>query len=159
MQVACTDFYGKVHLVDPRDLVDRLSVYGVYIVENKVLLIQDPRSLRWELPGGGVEKDETVRQALTREFTEESGVEPKGKLTLLTEWVEYYFDMPTQQAWLSNRKFYYVKKIAQEANILKLGNRDDSSSVKFVSIDKLSKLQISPSIKKVIFLAYKFRGK
>lgn len=154
MQVACTDFYDKVHLVDPRDLVDRLSVYGVYIAENKVLLIQDLRSLRWELPGGGVEKDETVRQALIREFAEETGVEPKGRLTLVTEWVEHYFDVPTRQAWLSKRKFFYVKKIAQEANILKLGNRDDSSSAKFVSIDKLAVLHISSPIKKVISMVY-----
>jgi 8-oxo-dGTP pyrophosphatase MutT (NUDIX family) len=154
--ITCTDFYGKAHVVDSSQLIDRLSAYGVFIVDGAVLLIQDPRSQRWELPGGGVEKAETIRQGLAREFQEETGATPRGKFDLLTEWEEYFFDVTSQQAWRSKRKFYIVKKIDHENNLLVGGNGDDSATAKLVPINELAALPISPAIKDVVGLAGRY---
>lgn len=150
MQVQCTDFYGKTHLVDVNDLIDRLSAYGAYATNGKVLLIQDPRSLRWELPGGGVEKGETIRQGLSREFAEEAGVSIAGPLKLLTEWTEYFFDVPTGQAWRSKRKFYIIRKI--EGELLTAGNGDDSATAKLVPKRDFQSLNLTPKIREVLEL-------
>src|SRR6266545_4057577 len=144
MQVKCMDFYGKVHFVDADDLIDRLSAYGVYITEGKILLIQDPRSLRWELPGGGIESGEAIRQGLTREFAEEAGMTVVGKPNLLTEWTEYFFDVTSAQAWRSKRQFYMVSEV--RGNLLVNGNGDDSATARLVPLNEIKDLTITQSV-------------
>lgn len=56
-----------------------LVVAGVLTRDGKVLIGQrqehDRHGLKWEFPGGKVERDESPRQALQRELREELGVE------------------------------------------------------------------------------------
>lgn len=150
MKITCTDFYGKNHTVDAAQLIDRLSVYGIYMVGDSVLLMQDPRSLRWELPGGGVEKGETPEQGIIREFEEETGVTPTGKFTFLKEWEEYFFDVVDQQAWRSKRTFYLVEKIAHPERLLVKGNGEDSATARLVALTELDTLHVAPNIRSII---------
>jgi 8-oxo-dGTP pyrophosphatase MutT (NUDIX family) len=135
-------------LVDSVDLIDRLSAYGIYIKDDRVILIKDPRSLRWELPGGGVEKGENVREGLAREFTEEAGVTISGPIRLTAEWTEYFFDIPTNQAWRSKRQFYTVSRI--KGNLLVVGNNDDSAATELIPLNQINSLDIAPKIREVI---------
>lgn len=53
-----------------------LGVYGIGVRSGKMLLIRkkrDPYAGRYDLPGGTVEPDETLAEALRREFREETG--------------------------------------------------------------------------------------
>jgi ADP-ribose pyrophosphatase YjhB (NUDIX family) len=58
----------------------RIGVYGVAVHGDQVLLTQlsgrDRDVGRWTLPGGGIEFGETPREALIREFYEETGLTP-----------------------------------------------------------------------------------
>ncbi len=71
-KITCVDLNGKKYEVKSSKLKFRPSVYGVLIEDGKILL-----SKQWngyDFPGGGVEIDETIEQALKREFWEETGV-------------------------------------------------------------------------------------
>lgn len=74
-KIIAYDIYGQAH---QRDLVNfkfRPSVYGVLIKGNHVLLKRHPSITQYELPGGGIELNETIDQGLVREFKEETGLE------------------------------------------------------------------------------------
>lgn len=46
----------------------------IYIKDNQVLLLQKPRRNWWVAPGGKMEQGESVREAVVREFCEETGI-------------------------------------------------------------------------------------
>ncbi len=51
------------------------TVYCVGMKGSEFLMIFNPRRGGWEMPGGRVEEDESIRQAAVREFAEECGLE------------------------------------------------------------------------------------
>lgn len=59
------------------DYDTRVAAYGVVTDRGRVLLAMQrfPESGMWALPGGGVEFEESVEQAVVREFMEETGYE------------------------------------------------------------------------------------
>jgi ADP-ribose pyrophosphatase YjhB (NUDIX family) len=55
-----------------------LCVGAVAVVDDRLLLVergQPPDAGRWSIPGGRVERGETVREAVVRELREETGLE------------------------------------------------------------------------------------
>ena len=52
----------------------RESAYGIFIKDEKILLVKPNSTDKWEFPGGGKESNEDLIQALKREFTEETGL-------------------------------------------------------------------------------------
>jgi len=58
----------------------RPSVYGVLVEDNKVFLSKQFDG--YDFPGGEMEIDETIEEALKREFKEETGIEVKTKEVL-----------------------------------------------------------------------------
>jgi 8-oxo-dGTP pyrophosphatase MutT (NUDIX family) len=51
-----------------------VSIKGVLLLEQRVVLVKNPRD-EWELPGGRVDEGEAHAQTLTREFAEELSID------------------------------------------------------------------------------------
>jgi len=66
---------GKTEPVQAEKLIFRPSVYGIIIEGEKILL--SPQWDGYDFPGGGVEKGETLEEALLREVKEETGLTVK----------------------------------------------------------------------------------
>ncbi|MDE1924707.1 MAG: NUDIX hydrolase [Patescibacteria group bacterium] len=59
------------------DAFYRVSIKGVLVEDDQLMLVEDSESLpiEWELPGGGLDFGENFRGALAREIKEEMGLE------------------------------------------------------------------------------------
>ena len=73
--IECESIYGDRKLIPKEKLVFRPSVYGIIVHEDRIALVSNRSSGKYFLPGGGVEIDETLRDALRREVKEETGLE------------------------------------------------------------------------------------
>ena len=62
-----------MHSKDFPDSFYRVSVKGIYVQDDKVLLVKEPLELsgQWELPGGGLDFGEDPKIGLEREVEEE----------------------------------------------------------------------------------------
>jgi 8-oxo-dGTP pyrophosphatase MutT (NUDIX family) len=74
-----TDLYrdrrgNYVPLPAGRSAKARRSGYGIYIRDGKVLVVKPNWIDLWELPGGGLEGDESLGESMIRELSEETGL-------------------------------------------------------------------------------------
>lgn len=51
-----------------------IGIKAVIVQNNKALLLKDPRFNGYDLPGGRIDKDEDIEEALKRELFEELGL-------------------------------------------------------------------------------------
>lgn len=149
--ITIKDGLGKMHTVDRRSIVDRISVYGVHLKNQRVLMVRDSLLKRWELPGGGKRNEEKELKCLKREFHEETGCVIKGELYYLSDYEELFFNIRSEKAWRTRRKYYLV--CAVSGRIRKQGNHDDVEKVKYIPLDSLNRLDISKNTKKAIKIA------
>ncbi len=99
----------------------RIRVAGLVIEDNKILLIAHKKrnEIYWLLPGGGVEYQESLDEALKREFLEELGlsvnvedialiadsIEPNGKRHIIN--IVFWCKLLNQSIRLGNDKILY----------------------------------------------------
>ena len=70
--IICKDVFGSQYTVPVNELNIRVGVYAVIIENGKILLTRQWDS--YSLIGGGVEKGETIEEAIIREVKEETGL-------------------------------------------------------------------------------------
>lgn len=146
-----TDKNGQEWEFDESEAVYRKSVYGCAIHNNRILLILDPRSDKWELPGGGVDTGETDEQALRREIKEETGLEADTSNMQLIEQVHgYYKSLEHDFPWKTDRNYFSIQIKNPDGPILSAGNNDDTSECKWVDLDELDNLSLAEVDKAVI---------
>ncbi len=110
--IIVNNVHGETREISIDKLKFRPSVYGVLIENNKILL-----SRQWDgydFPGGGIDIDETIEQALKREFIEETGIEIEPIMPIQCESDFFNPDYAKKyqgQYWNCVMIYYLVKKV------------------------------------------------
>lgn len=130
--VTAYDIHGQPHQRPLKNFRFRVSVYGLLTNADEVLVNRHPLQTRYGLPGGGVEIGETMRDALVREFREETGLEVRPARLLDVRESLFTFGGEDAHGILI---LYDVELIGGEIRVT--GNQLDSVDVRFMKIDEL----------------------
>jgi len=95
------------------DLVFRPAVYGIVRNDGRILLVNNRRTGKLYLPGGGVELGERLQVALKREVKEETGVDIAVGAFLGFKETFFYYD-PLDEAFHSLLFFYDCTPLTYE---------------------------------------------
>lgn len=123
--ITCRDVHGRASQAPLSGFRFRPSVYGLLLEDDKILL-----SRQWDgydFPGGGIELDERIEEALRREFWEETGlkVEPVQPFHCETDFFNPdYADKYKGQYWNAVMMYYLVRRTGGELNINNLSDNE-----------------------------------
>lgn len=146
---------GKLYIRPLTEPIEwRISVYGLAEKDGKVLLVKPTWVDRWDLPGGGIEIDETIKEGLTREFSEETGIKPKvidDRPIYVTEQNFYW------KACMDNRKkdrfchsIVLIYKVQAIGESLDNFDRKEIKEISWIDVDSLNEKECQPIIWPVI---------
>ena len=96
-KVECRSLNGSMKLIDKEELSIRPAVYGVIVRNGRILLMTMRAGGKYHLPGGSIDKGETIECALKREVKEETGIELGRTRFDHFEEIFYYYD-PSRSA-------------------------------------------------------------
>ncbi len=139
-KITCHDRNGKFYEVDVDKLSFRPSIYGILIEGSKVLL-----SKQWDgydFPGGGINIDETLEQALKREFFEETGLKVEMDKVVHCQ-SSFYINSSSNKPFNAVVIYFLCHKVGGE---LSLDHVDDSEKAyigmpEWIEISQLAKLK------------------
>lgn len=134
----------------PKDKKQITVFIGVVVREGKVLMVKryEPECreahLKWEIPGGKVDFDETPQEAIVRELKEETGVTVKVK-RLLPHVKTVYWDYPWGEQ--QTLKFGFECEYISESKRIEDHHVED---VKWVILREVTKLETLPGDKEFL---------
>ncbi len=98
-------------------------------------MVQERWTNLWELPGGGAHIDESIPDALKREYLEETGLTiTVGTLLRFTE--DYFYAEDRDEGWHSLRFVYRIESV--HGTLKENGNGDDIVAARFMTKDELT---------------------
>ena len=122
----------------------RIRVAGILIEDNKILLIQHHKNNKkyWLIPGGGNDWGETTKEALIREYKEETNMDIEvDEFLFFSETIS-----PDKKRHVLNL-FYKIHRNNKNDSIIKLGEEAVLTDLKFVTKEELKTMTIYPNIK------------
>ena len=133
----------------------RIRVAGILIENDKILLIQHYKNNKkyWLIPGGGNDWGETAKEALIREYKEETNMDIEVDEFLFFSETIY----PNKERHILNL-FFRIHRNEKNDSIVKLGDEAVLADLKFVTKEELKKMTVYPNIKENLLKLMK-RGK
>lgn len=156
--VICTNLNGEKFEVSSDKLFFRPSVYGVIIVDNKVLL-----SKQWDgydFPGGGQDIHETIEDALKREVWEETGYKvEQGDYVFFQE--GFYKKLTSEVYFHSLLMYYTATIISGEPSIDNIDPEETSyiDMPEWIPLDEIDNLKFYNQIDSVALIKAVAAGK
>jgi ADP-ribose pyrophosphatase YjhB (NUDIX family) len=135
-----------MNLTSPIPISIRTGVYGVTILDSKILVVQQKQGVhegKFDLPGGGIEPGETIEEALRREFQEEVGMS---------------FDLMTHLCNLTaiteNREksthLHQIGLIYKIENICKMEHQNPELDSFWIEVEECAKMNLTPFLQKAL---------
>lgn len=128
-------------------------VYGIFIKDNKILLIKKarwPYTWMYDLPWGWIEFWEKIEESLKREIDEETGwVLKTSEFIWKNEYICDY-KTPSWEDRTSHHIWFYYKVWVTYENLKTEPDWQDSLWAEFIDINDLDKIIISPIAKPMI---------
>ncbi|MFF2091642.1 NUDIX hydrolase [Paenibacillus sp. NPDC058174] len=128
-----------------------LGVYGICIRNNSILLVHKqggPYENRYDLPGGTVEPNESLLDALHREFEEETGISIKVVQNLGTR--DYVIPYRLEKRGTTHihhiAVYYEVEYLSGELTYCTDMQNNDSSGSEWIDVHSLSSENSSPLV-------------
>ena len=144
-KVTATDFEGNPIEVEVSKLTWRPSAYGIVIKDNKILLLKQTNG--YDLPGGGLDLDETPEEAVIREIKEETGIDATSP-HLLDVVSSFYLVINSKDNFRHSLMIYYACEHAG-GELSKAGFDESEQNYaigpEWVSIEKLDNIQVGSS--------------
>ena len=122
----------------------RVRVAGILIEDDRILLIEHTKNNKkyWLVPGGGVDWGESAAEALIREFKEETSLDIEvEKFLFISETIA-----PDKQKHVINL-YFKIKKAEDSSNIMKLGEEEILTDLRFIPEDEIKNIKLYPNIK------------
>jgi len=128
-------------------------VYGVYIENDKILLIKKarwPYIWMYDLPGWGIEYWETIYDCLKREIDEETWAKlMDNQFIWNNEFICDYMNPKNEPRKSHHIWLYYKVNLAYE-NIKTWPDGEDSLGAEFIKLSELNKIKLSPIAESMI---------
>lgn len=124
-----------------------IGSYGVIIKDDKIALIKKARGGykgKLDLPGGGIEHDETPHQTLQRELMEEAGVEVLKQELLDTTSVTFKWQTPVNTIENLHHIGILYTVTPKEYKLKEIPDGLDSNGCNWYKIKDLKKEDLSP---------------
>ncbi len=152
--VKCKSINGNYVEIPKEKITFRPSVYAIIRHDDKFLMLSNKSNGQLFFPGGGIEIDETIEEALMREVKEEAGIEIE--IVKLIHFKEqfFYYD-PADEAYHMFNYFYICNP--KTLSLLKDDEVKDEEAEKprWVDIEEIknnaANLEAAEEIFKIIF--------
>lgn len=132
-EITDKDIGEKGDMGDVQYKIRKAARAVIFNDRNEIAVLHVTKSNYHKLPGGGIEKDETILNALNREILEETGCEAKiiGDIGIILEYRNRFEQLQISYCYLSKfiRKLgdpYFTKKEINEGFKLKWMNINDA---------------------------------
>jgi 8-oxo-dGTP diphosphatase len=136
-EIQCISLSGELVSVPKNQLAFRISVYGVTIWNDSVLLLKGHTSGHLWFPGGGVQPGERMEDTLSREYLEETGV-TINVLDFLCIREEFFYHNVWKKPFHSLRLYYLCKPITTDLVADNEVDDGESEQPRWIRIDALS---------------------
>lgn len=159
-KVICQNVLGEKFEVPVSELSFRPAAYGIIIQDDKLLL--SPQWEGYDLPGGGIELGETIKETLVREVKEETGFDVAP--ISLVDSQSNFFKFRTREEYVQTVSLYYLCKITGGELSGKYLTESEKSFAKmpeWIDLAKLDKINFcsTADVRKVIKTALITAGK
>ena len=139
--ISCRNNFGQIVDLPKEKFIFRPSAYGIIINQDKVVVVRNKSNNKLWFPGGGLEIEERLEEALTREIREETGLEVEIKKFLFTK-ENFFYYQPTDSAMHSFLFFYLCYPKGDFCNFKPTDLNDESVDPRWMKIYEIKKEEI-----------------